>query len=135
MAVRRGARHWTCHRRNPTLVNETTPHPEEHREAMRLEGWEPVVMLPPLRDAPGVYPEVLEGGAPQGEGIGLSPAVRFLPLFLVSGALPEKTRRRSATVADCAPGWRRSRRRCSRAPSSWARRCGRCGRNRGRRTS
>src|SRR5262249_17020418 len=27
------------------------PHPEEHRAAMRLEGWEPVSLEPPLRDA------------------------------------------------------------------------------------
>ena len=43
--------------------------------------------------------------------------------------------RTSAAAADCAPGWRRSRLRCSRAPSSSARRCGRCGRSRGRRSS
>ncbi len=32
-----------------------------HREAMRLEGWAPVVMSATFRDVPGVYPEVLEG--------------------------------------------------------------------------
>ena len=30
----------------------TPPHPEEHREAMRLERWEPVVLLPPFETRP-----------------------------------------------------------------------------------
>ena len=33
-------------------ADPTPPHPEEHREAVRLEGWAPVVVLPTLRDAP-----------------------------------------------------------------------------------
>src|SRR5271169_2159512 len=28
------------------------PHPEEHRAAMRLEGWQPALSLPTLRDGP-----------------------------------------------------------------------------------
>src|SRR5687768_6643781 len=32
-------------------ADPTPPHPEEHREAVRLEGWEPVMLLPTLRDA------------------------------------------------------------------------------------
>src|SRR5260370_30853871 len=29
-----------------------SPHPEAHRAAMRLEGWDPVLVLPTLRDPP-----------------------------------------------------------------------------------
>jgi hypothetical protein len=49
---------------------------------MRLEGWAPVVVLPTLRDAHGVYPEVLEGRAPQGEVVvvGLYQLVFFMNL-------------------------------------------------------
>ena len=48
----------------PLQQTPTPPHPEEHRVAVRLEGWEPVVLLPTLRDAPC--------GRSQGEVIGVS---------------------------------------------------------------
>jgi len=32
-------------------INLLKAHPEERREAVRLEGWEPVLLLPILRDA------------------------------------------------------------------------------------
>jgi hypothetical protein len=32
-------------------INLQKPHPEQRREAVRLEGWEPVLLLPILRDA------------------------------------------------------------------------------------
>jgi hypothetical protein len=33
-------------------ADPTPPHPEEHREAMRLEGWKPVMLLPTFETRP-----------------------------------------------------------------------------------
>ena len=52
------------------------PHPEEHREAVRLEGWEPVVLLPTLRDA-------ALWAAPQGEVVVVAP---YSAACFISGA-------------------------------------------------
>src|SRR5512143_314280 len=48
-------RHRSCRASTAPSASEkgsVPPHPEEHRAAMRLEGWETVVLLAMLRDGP-----------------------------------------------------------------------------------
>src|SRR6266851_9198690 len=59
-----------------TMLSYRRPHPEEHRLAMRLEGWATTTVYPTLRDVPagllrvrlGLYQHSMKGGTSSRHG-------------------------------------------------------------------